>query len=38
MHGQNHIKYEASTCFVARDVSGKYQSHIHRPLEHQDPA
>jgi hypothetical protein len=24
----------ASTCFTARDASEKYQSHIHRPLEH----
>jgi hypothetical protein len=25
---------EAGTCFLALDVSEKYQSQIHRPLEH----
>jgi hypothetical protein len=28
------LKDEASTCFTAREVSEKYQSQIHRPLEH----
>lgn len=36
--GQTKIKesawYEVSTIFVARDVSEKYQSQIHRALEH----
>jgi len=26
--------YEASACFMARDVSENYQSQIYRPLEH----
>jgi hypothetical protein len=26
--------YEASTCFMAREVSEKYQSQICQPLEH----
>jgi hypothetical protein len=26
--------YESGTCFMAGDVSKKFQSHIHRPLEH----
>jgi hypothetical protein len=26
--------YEAITCFIARNVSEKYQSQIHRPVEH----
>jgi hypothetical protein len=28
------VGYEAIACFIARDVSEKYQSQIHRPLEH----
>jgi len=30
--------YEDSACFMARDVSEKYQSQLHRPLEHRKPA
>jgi hypothetical protein len=30
--------YETSTCFMARHVSEKYQSQIHRPLEYHQPA
>jgi hypothetical protein len=29
---------EGSTCFTARDATEKYQSQIHPPLEHQEPA
>jgi len=36
--GQGRAGYEASTCFMALDVSEKYQSQIHGPLEYQDPA
>ena len=32
--GKGGAGYEASTCFMALDVSGKYQSQIHRPQEH----
>ena len=28
--------YEAGTCFLALDISEKYQSQIHRSLEHME--
>ena len=30
--------YEASTCFMARDVTQKHQLRIHLPLERYEPA
>ena len=32
--GKGRHGYEASTCLIARNVSEKYQSQIHRPPEH----
>jgi len=36
--GKKRRSDEASTCFMARDVSQKYQLQKHRPQEQQEPA